>query len=32
MSNRVAGSFKNKIVASDLQDERDKCNFDKHEM
>jgi hypothetical protein len=22
------GSWKNKIVASDLQDERDKCDFD----
>lgn len=24
--------MKNKIVASDLQDERDKCAFDKEEM
>ena len=23
------GSWKNKIVASDLQEERDKCDFDK---
>jgi hypothetical protein len=25
---RVPGSWKNKIVNSDLQDERDKCDFD----
>lgn len=25
---RVPGSWKNKIVNSDLQEERDKCNFD----
>lgn len=24
----IQGSWKNKIVASDLQEERDKCDFD----
>jgi len=29
---RVAGSMKNKIVASELQAERDKCAFDQKEL
>lgn len=29
---RVNGSWKNKIVASDLQEERDRCAFDQEEM
>ena len=28
---RISGSWKNKIVASDLQEERDKCDFDMNE-
>lgn len=31
MSN-VMGSIKNKIVAKDLQDERNNCNFDRAEL
>ena len=29
---RVEGSMLKKIVASELQEERDKCNFDKEEL
>ena len=32
MSLRVAGSMKNKVVASELQEERAKCAFDQKEM
>jgi hypothetical protein len=28
----VAGSFRNKVVATDLAEERDKCAFDFNEM
>ena len=28
----IPGSVKNKIVASDLQEERDKCTFDQQEL
>ena len=31
MKKRIQGSWKNKIVASDLQEERDKCDFDQAE-
>jgi len=29
---KVHGSMANKVVASDLQEERDKCNFDQKEL
>jgi hypothetical protein len=29
---RVGGSIKNKITATELEDERKKCDFDKREM
>jgi hypothetical protein len=32
MTKRVAGSYKNKVVASDLQEERDKLAFDFEEF
>ena len=32
MAKRVAGSYKNKVVASDLQEERDKLAFDFNEF
>jgi len=32
MSKHVEGSYKNKIVASDLQVERDKLAFDQNEL
>lgn len=32
MKKEELGSIKNKIVASDLIEERGKCNFDKEEM
>jgi acyl-CoA oxidase len=32
MSKRIEGSLKNKIVASSLQEERDKCAFDRSEV
>lgn len=32
MSKKVAGSMLNKVVASELQAERDNCNFDKEEL
>lgn len=28
----IAGSVKNKVVASDLKEERKKCNFDQMEL
>ena len=31
MKKRIQGSWKNKIVSSDLQEERDKCDFDQAE-
>jgi len=32
MSKVIPGSFKNKVVASELQEERDKCAFDHQEI
>ena len=32
MSHKVAGSMKNKVIASELQAERDKCAFDQKEL
>lgn len=32
MTNRVQGSIKNKIVATELVEERAKCNFDQEEL
>ena len=31
MANRIPGSWKNKIVATDLLEERNNCNFDQTE-
>ena len=32
MTKAIPGSFKNKVVASDLQEERDKCAFNQTEF
>jgi hypothetical protein len=29
---RIAGSFKNKVVATELQQERANCNFDQEKL